>query len=174
VPPDDYPFARGNLAAEANAGRFGSNGGVGVVLRFGLFYGPGAHHSEQFLAMARGRIVPVLGAPDSYLSSIHVADAAAAVETALHLHPGTYNVVDDEPLTKRDYAEALARAAGRRPWLRGPGRIARVMGSRLTSLTRSLRVSNSKLKSASTWSPRYPDARSGWLATAKAANDRSP
>ena len=30
---------------------------------------------------------------------------------ALHAPAGTFNIVDDEPLTKLEYAEALARAA---------------------------------------------------------------
>src|SRR4051812_33671508 len=105
VEPDPYPNARGNLGAEASAMRFSAAGGDGVVLRLGLFYGPGAHHSEQFLAMARRHVVPLVGHPDSYLSSIHVADGGAAVAAALRVPAGTYNVVDDEPLTKRQFAD---------------------------------------------------------------------
>ena len=169
VEPDPYPNARGNLAAEASARRFGGSGGTGIVLRLGLFYGPGARHSEQFLAMARHHVVPLIGHPDSYLSSIHVADGGAAVAAALRAPAGTYNVVDDEPLTKRDYADALATAAGTRPWVRGPGRAARLLGHRTTSLTRSMRVSNRRFRDASGWQPRYPSAREGWRAAATRA-----
>jgi NAD dependent epimerase/dehydratase family enzyme len=63
--------------------RFTQSGGTGIVLRFGWFYGPGAAHSEQMLAQARHHIGFVLGPPDGYVSSIHVADAAAAVAAAL-------------------------------------------------------------------------------------------
>ncbi len=63
-PVDQYPLARANLAAEANANRFSATGGTGIVLRFGWFYGPGAAHSEQMLAMARRHIGSVLG-PDT-------------------------------------------------------------------------------------------------------------
>ncbi|WP_158896279.1 NAD-dependent epimerase/dehydratase family protein [Amycolatopsis anabasis] len=164
-PVDRYPNTLGNHAAEANANRFG---GTAVVLRFGLFYGPGAAHSEQFLAQARHHIGLVLGPAGTYLSSIHLADAASAVVAALAAPAGTYNVVDDEPLSKRDYAAALSAAAGKTPWVRGPGRAALLLGDRLTSLTRSLRVSNAKFRSATGWSPRYPSAREGWLATAAA------
>src|SRR5215203_1658158 len=124
APIDRYPMARGNLAAEANAHRFSEAGGTGIVVRFGWFYGPSAAHSEQLFALARRRLGLVLGPPDSYVSSIHVADAAAAVAAALQAPAGTFNIVDDEPLTKRQYAEALARAAGTTMWLRGPGRAA--------------------------------------------------
>jgi hypothetical protein len=101
VPPDPLPIARGNLAAEANAERFTAAGGIGVVLRFGWFYGPGARHSEQILALARRHVVFVLGAPDGYLSSIHVADGGEAVAASMYVDAGVYNVVDDEPVTKR-------------------------------------------------------------------------
>jgi nucleoside-diphosphate-sugar epimerase len=104
------------------------------------------------------------------VSSIHLADAAAAVVAALHGPIGTFNVVDDEPLTKREYAEALANAAGKTMWLRGPGRAALVFGDHLTSLTRSVRVSNARFRTATGWAPRYPSARQGWTATATALN----
>ena len=174
VEPDRYPNTRGNLGAEANAQRFIQAGGTGVVLRLGLFYGPGAHHSDQFLAMARHHVVPLLGDPDSYLSSIHVADGGEAVTAALDVPAGVYNVVDDEPLTKLDYARALASAVDKRPWLQGPGRVALLFGDRLTSLTRSLRVSNRRFRDSSGWQPRYPSAREGWIATAKSLQGASP
>jgi nucleoside-diphosphate-sugar epimerase len=172
VPPDRYPNARGNLAAEASAARFTDTGRIGVALRLGLFYGPGARHSEQFLAMARHRLLPVMGRPTSYLSSIHVADAGAAVVASLHVPAGVFNVVDNEPLTKQQYAAAIAEAARTRPLARGPGRLALLLGDRLTSLTRSLRVSNQRFRDASGWQPRYPSAREGWIATADALEQR--
>lgn len=164
-PTDDFPAARSNLAAEASARRFTAAGGAGAVLRFGWFYGPGATHSEEFLALARGRgICVMMGAPRGYVSSIHVADGGRAVAAALTVPAGTYNVVDDEPLTKRDFADALAAAAGRRRCLRAPGRLALLLGEGTTSLTRSLRVANGRFKSAAGWAPRYPSAREGWIA----------
>jgi nucleoside-diphosphate-sugar epimerase len=93
-------------------------------------------------------------------------DAATAVDAALQAPAGTFNIVDDEPLTKRGYADALAHAADTTLWLRGPGRAALLFGDRLTSLTRSLRVSNTRFRIATGWAPRYPSAREGWLATA--------
>jgi nucleoside-diphosphate-sugar epimerase len=165
---DSYPMASGNIAAEASANRFSAEGGVGVVLRFGWFYGPGATHSEEIFAAARRHVVIVLGPPGNYLSSIHMQDAGAALVAALAAPAGTFNVVDDEPLTKRDYAAALASAAESTTWLRGPGRAALLLGDRLTSLTRSLRVSNRRFKAATGWAPHHSNAREGWIATARA------
>ncbi|MDI5981610.1 NAD-dependent epimerase/dehydratase family protein [Amycolatopsis magusensis] len=166
-PIEHYPLARSNIAAERSAHRFTESGGVGVVLRFGWFYGPGAEHSEQLLAQARHHIAVRLGAADSYVSSIHMADAGRAVAAALDAPAGTYNVVDDEPLTKREYAAALADAAGTRAWIHGPGRAALLLGDRLTSLTRSIRVRNAKFREATGWAPEFPSAREGWRATAE-------
>jgi hypothetical protein len=53
-------------------------------------------------------------------------------------------------------------------WLRLPGRAAVLFGDRLTSLTRSLRVSNARFKGVTGWAPRHPSAREGWIATAAA------
>src|SRR5690606_41130454 len=50
---DVVPSLEPNVAAEENARRFAEQGGVGVVLRFGYFYGPGAIHTEEILKFAR-------------------------------------------------------------------------------------------------------------------------
>lgn len=173
APIDRYPNTRGNIAAETAAHGFTEAGGTGTVLRFGWFYGPGAAHSEQMFRQARRHIGMVLGPPGGYVSSIHLADAATAVAAALQAPAGTFNVVDDEPLTKAAYADALARAAGSKPWLRGPGRAALLLGDRITSLTRSLRVSNARFKEGTGWAPRYPSAREGWAATTAVLTGRT-
>lgn len=167
VPADRYPMAHANLAAEANANRFSEAGRTGIVLRLGWFYGPRATHSEEFFALARRHVCISMGRFDSFVSSIHMADAGAAVAAALRAPHGTYNVVDDEPLTKRGFADALAAAARTTAWLRLPGRAALLLGDRSTSLTRSLRVANLRFKTATGWAPRYPSAREGWAATAE-------
>jgi len=110
----------------------------------------------------------MMGPPKSYVSSIHVADAGAAVVAALAVPVGTYNVVDNELVTNWSYADALAAAAGKRAWLRIPGRAALLLGNRSTSLTRSLRVSNARFREASGWTPMYPSVWQGWMATAEA------
>lgn len=165
APVDRYPIARGNHAAEASARRFADAGRTATVLRFGLFYGPGSVQSDEFLALARRHVGFMPGRRDSYLSSIHLADAGAAVVAGLAAPGGTYNVVDDEPLTKAGYAHAVAAAVDTRLWLRLPGRLGYLLGDRLTSLTRSVRASNTRFRDATGWRPRYPSAREGYRAT---------
>jgi nucleoside-diphosphate-sugar epimerase len=163
-PVDHYPISRGNHAAEASALRFP---GAATILRFGVFYGPHAAHSEQILDMAKWHIGFSPGRSDTYISSIHVVDAANAVVAALSTPGGTYNIVDDTPLTKREYADACAAAVERRTWIRGPGRLGLLLGDRLTSITRSLRVSNRRFRDAAGWQPRYRSAAEGYRAMAQ-------
>jgi nucleoside-diphosphate-sugar epimerase len=163
--PIDLPPGFDAMAvAEANANRFTEAGHVGIVLRFGFFYGPGSAHTEEAIRLARLHLGPVAGAPHAYQSSIHLADAAAAVLAALDAPPGVYNVVDDQPLTKKEYAQAVGSALGVKPWIDLPGRLARAGGKKTDILTRSTRVSNKKFKKATGWSPKYPSAREGWEA----------
>lgn len=163
-PVDRYPIAAGNHGAEASNRRFGENGRDAVVLRFGFFYGPGAGHSETMMRLARRRVTFQAGKPGSYMSSIHLEDAAAAVVAALEAAPGTYNVVDDCPVTATQHSAAMAAAVGVRPWLTPPGRAALLLGDRATSMTRSLRVNNARLRAATPWRTRYPSVWDGYRA----------
>jgi nucleoside-diphosphate-sugar epimerase len=155
-PVDHFPIARGNHAAEANARRFTGTGGHATVLRFGVFYGRGAAHSEQILALSRHHIGFAPGCGDTYLSSIHLEDAAAAVVAAMDASAGTYNIVDDQPLTKREYAAACADAVETQTRIHAPGRLAVLLGDRTTSLTRSLLISNRRFREVTIGGPDTP------------------
>jgi nucleoside-diphosphate-sugar epimerase len=165
-PVDHYPISRGNHAAEANAHRFAEAGECATILRFGVFYGRGAAHSEQILQLARHHIGFAPGRRESFISSIHLTDAAEAVVAALTCPGGTYNIVDDQPVTKRQYADACARAVETMLWIKTPGRLGLLLGNRLTSLTRSVRVSNARFRDVSRWRPRYPSVYQGYRAMA--------
>ena len=161
--PDRFSSAAANLAAEASAERFTSAGRTGVVLRFGWFYGPGARHAEQFFALARRGICISMGPPTSYVSSIHVADGGRAVAAALTAPAGIYNVSDDVPVTKRDELNSLAAALGAKQPRSVPNWLAkRVVGPAVALLTMSQRVSNSRFKEATGWTPRFPTVTDGW------------
>ena len=128
APIDRYPMARGNLAAEASLCTDSRRRGGRPWVALGEFYG----RAPPTASSCSPRLSPrrlVLGPPGSYVALIHVADAGAA-SLQLHAAAGTFNIVDDEPLTKREYADAMARAAGAAMWLRGPGRAALVFGDR--------------------------------------------
>jgi nucleoside-diphosphate-sugar epimerase len=164
---DPPPLAASVVAAEANARRFASaDGGVGVVLRFAAFYAARSHHTELALRSGRRHIGAVAGRPDSYMSSIHADDAASAVVAALDVPSGTYNIGDDEPVRRREYAQALGAAIGVRPWLLLPGRLMKLAGRSAEVMTRSQRISNQAFRTASGWAPQYLSVREGFLEVA--------
>lgn len=170
---EDMPIAptrynRSIADAEASARRFSESGGAGIVLRFAAFYGPDAFHVYDMIKFVRKGWAPLPGSPDAYVSSVSHDDAASAVVAALGVPAGTYNVVDNEPLRRREYADALAAAlhvASPRPL---PAWISALTGSLGELMSRSLRISNRLLRWESGWQPRYPSLREGWPATVAA------
>jgi nucleoside-diphosphate-sugar epimerase len=159
---DPPPHGLAVMEAEAQARRFTEAGGSGVSMRFGLFYGIPAKTATDLIRVARLGFVPFPGRRDAYLSWIHTEDLGPAVVAALDAPPGAYNVVDDEPLTRNDWATTLAKALGRKR-LRSTGRlVSQITGKRYDYISRSQRVSNARFKNATGWSPSVPSARDGW------------
>ncbi|HEX8695129.1 MAG TPA: NAD(P)-dependent oxidoreductase [Longimicrobium sp.] len=163
------PLLASSLAAEAEVERFAAGGGRGVVLRMGYFYGPEAESTLDTLALARRGALLLIGAGDAYFPSIWVDDAAAAVAAALEGAPsGVYDVVDDEPLTRRELAKAVAEAAGRPFVVRPPVWLLKLAaGDDAMFMARSQRVSNRRFKEAAGWAPSVRDAREGWRRVAE-------
>ena len=94
---DVAPDLRSALVAERETARFAAAGRRGVVLRFGLLDGPGTGHDD-----------PV----DVYGTTLHVADAAAALLAALEAPSGIYNVCRDG---ERVSADRFKRTTGWHP-----------------------------------------------------------
>jgi nucleoside-diphosphate-sugar epimerase len=157
------------LDAEQSAARFAESGKVGIVLRFAAFYGPDAFTLRDMMKAIRRGFNPLPGAPAAYVSSIAHDDAATAVVAALGLHGGVYNVCDDEPVRRSQYAAILAQCAGASPPRAMPGWTAALMGSTAELLGRSQRMSNQKLRAAAPgWVPEYRSVRDGLPAAIKA------
>ncbi|HEY7472883.1 MAG TPA: NAD(P)H-binding protein [Gemmatimonadota bacterium] len=157
-------YNRSSVAAEASAQRTTENGLTGIVLRFGAFYGPDAHQTRDMIKLVRKGWAPLPGSPEAFVSSVSHDDAATAVVAALGLDEGVYNVVDDAPLTRREFADSLAEALGVPTTRFAPAWIVRLGGSLGEMLSRSLRISNRKLRAATGWAPIYPSVREGWPA----------
>lgn len=168
VPPDDrVRLLEPTLEGEGLVTDFG-HGARGVVLRFGLFYGPTSRSVDEGLRLARWRSSTVAGPPGAYLSSTHTDDVATAAVAALAAPSGTYNVVDDQPLTRRDYLDAFARAFDLGRLRLTPTWMLRlVAGSSAGALIASQRVSNRRFRAATGWAPAYPSAQQGWVAVAE-------
>jgi nucleoside-diphosphate-sugar epimerase len=167
---EDTPLAparynRTVLDAEAAAARFAADGRIGVVLRFAAFYGPDAMQVRAYVDGVRKGFALLPGARDGFVSSIAHDDAAAAVAAALDAPSGAYNAADDEPVTRAVYFGALAEALGVPAPRFLPGWTTPLLGTAASTLARSLRISNRKLRSATGWRPKHPGVRQGWPAT---------
>jgi nucleoside-diphosphate-sugar epimerase len=157
------PYNESTLDAERAALRFAERGATGIVLRFAGLYGPDAM-ARDLVKMVKMGWSPLPGSPDAYYSSVTQDDAATAVVAALGVPSGTYNVVDDEPLPRRAWVDAIARAANAKAPKFAPAWTARLMGAVGELMSRSERISNRKLREASGWKPKFPSAREGWRA----------
>lgn len=160
-----YPIVntRSALDAEAAAERVTVAGGVGIALRFALFYGPDSPHTrDQLNTVAKG-IAPVLGDPEGFQPHVHLDDAAAAVVAALNAPAGIYNIVEDRPLRRRELVGAFEGIARRQ--LRTPPTFLARFGP-AKAMARSLRLNNARFRSTADWTPTYAHAGQGLRAVA--------
>jgi 2-alkyl-3-oxoalkanoate reductase len=147
----------------------GADGIEGVALRYGGFYGPGTSISldpvGDQVEMLRKRRLPVIGDGAGIWSLVHIEDAAAATAAALERGtPGSYNVVDDEPVRVSVLLPELAQAVGAKPPRHLPKWLGRVVaGEGNTIMMTEVRgASNEKAKRELGWELRYPSWRQGF------------
>jgi 2-alkyl-3-oxoalkanoate reductase len=138
----------------------GAAGIEGLVLRYGMLYGPGTYHDRRGATAAdiiAGR-VPLIEAATGMYSWLHVEDAASAAVAALERGaPGIYNIVDDDPAPQPEWLPVLAEA------LRADPPVAAEMPSPPESPEMWLRgASNAKAKRELGWRPRYASWREGF------------
>ncbi|HET6952671.1 MAG TPA: NAD(P)-dependent oxidoreductase [Acidimicrobiales bacterium] len=150
------------LAAEGTAASFAEHGGAGIVLRFGMFYGPDSGHTIEAIEATRAGRPAEVGPAGAYRSPVTTDDAASAVVAALGVPSGIYNVVDDRPLPRREYVDALARALGVAPPV--PPSLDVPLPPGYAPLAWSQRVSNARFREATAWRPGSPSAGEGWHA----------
>lgn len=164
VPPRPARYNLSTLDGERSAARFTAEGGAGVVLRYAGFYGPDANHVDDLIRFTRRGMSALPGRPEAFFSSVSHDDAATAAVAALGVPAGIYNVADDEPLRRVEFAAIVAAGIGVPPPSPQPAWMARLMGSLGELLSRSVRISNRAFREASGWAPRYPSLREGWPA----------
>lgn len=167
IPLQPVSYNRSILDAEASARRFINGGGTGVILRFAFFYGADSEFTRDTFQYVRRGWAPVFGSTTAFMSSISHDDAATAVVAALQAAPGVYNVVDDEPVRRREYAGSLAFLLEVEPPTFPPAFLTRIFGSLGELLGRSIRISNRKLRTETGWKPIYPSIREGGQAIVK-------
>jgi nucleoside-diphosphate-sugar epimerase len=135
----------------------------GACMRFGFFHGRHADSTRLLLDMVRRRRLPLIGDGQTVRSWIELEDAARAVVDALERAPAgsAYNVVDDEPVTMRDYIGELVRLTGSKPPRRLPYWLVNAAASYVAPAfgRGRLPISNAKLKQELGWNPRFPTYR---------------
>jgi nucleoside-diphosphate-sugar epimerase len=136
----------------------------GIVLRYGFIYGAEAGSTQLTRRMVQKRQMPLIGDGSGLWPWIHLEDAASATIAALEKGRSgeVYNIVDDEPVTWKDYLSRFAEVLGApQPW-RLPTWIFRLIApySAIT-LTSRFPVSNAKARRELGWQPAYPTYREG-------------
>ncbi len=138
---------------------------TGVVLRFGVFYGPGTTLCADgfFTAMIRARKVPLVGGGGGVHSFVHIDDAAAATVAALTAPGGVYNIVDDEPAPIRDWLPTYAQQLGAKPPIKLPTFLGWLgAGGYGIYMMKHMRgASNRKARDAFGWTPSIASWRTG-------------
>ncbi|GAS90802.1 NAD(P)-dependent oxidoreductase [Mycolicibacterium brisbanense] len=128
----------------------------GIVLRYGVFYGPGVTHDDLFRRLARWWALPAITGT-GMLSWVHIDDVAKATADALERGRGgeLYNIVDDRPQSFGDYVRELnARLHRLRPWPISHRLVGLLAPYPATAFgTTWLPVSNAKAKAELGWTP---------------------
>ena len=139
----------------------------GLVLRYGMLYGPGT--SQPMLDAVRKRQLPVIGGGTGIWSFTEVTDAAAATAAAVSSGArGLYNIVDSEPAPAAQWLPQLAQVAGAKPPLHVPAWAGRLLAGEfvVTYMMQARGCSNEKARRELGWQPRFASWREGFRAWA--------
>jgi nucleoside-diphosphate-sugar epimerase len=141
----------------------------GIVLRYGVFYGPGTGMvpGEEQFELVRRRKFPLVGDGGGVWSFIHIADAAEATLAAVeHGSRGVYNVVDDDPAPVAEWLPALAQELGAKKPMRVPRFVGKLFAGEAGAvmMTDIRGASNAKAKRELGWRPAHPSWRQGFAA----------
>jgi nucleoside-diphosphate-sugar epimerase len=141
----------------------------GIVLRYGVFYGPGTSLApgQEQIELIRKRKFPLVGDGGGVWSFIHVADAADATVAAIeHGTRGVYNIADDDPAPVADWLPALAQKLGAKKPMRVPRFVGRLAAGEagVVMMTDVRGASNAKAKRELGWRPAHPSWRDGLAA----------
>jgi nucleoside-diphosphate-sugar epimerase len=151
-PSADSISARAIAAAQSMEATIKSSGLNWIILRGGLFYGPGTGFDDGWYARAVAGKLRLPGDGSDYVSLVHIADMATATVAALGKWPSrsALTICDDEPAPWRDVFGFICACAGVPPPEAG-GAIA----------FPSFRLRNTRAKAALGWQPFYQSYREG-------------
>jgi nucleoside-diphosphate-sugar epimerase len=129
------PYSRSKRAGELEVQRLIRDKGAPVtIVRPGLIYGPRDTHSfARFARLVEQHKMVIIGAGNNHLPLVYVTDVARGILLAAEASQAIgriYLLVNDEPVTQRDYFNGMARELGVQPprW-HFPYRLALAMGA---------------------------------------------
>lgn len=152
VADEDNVASRAIAASVAMENAVRASGLDWIMLRGGLFYGPGTGFDDDWFARAKAGKLRLPGDGSDYVSLLHIADMARATVAALERWPSRQALIiaDDEPARWRDVFRYIAQSIGA-PAPEPGGRQG----------FPSFRVSNARAKAALDWAPFYTTYRVG-------------
>lgn len=111
------PYSRSKIAGERVLRQLVKDRGAPVtIVRPGLIYGPRDSNSfARFASLVEHRKMVIIGSGNNRLPLIYVTDVARGVLLASEANRAVgkaYLLVNDEPVTQRDYFSAIARELG--------------------------------------------------------------
>ena len=136
----------------------------GIVLRYGLFYGPENGTTDQLIALARRRLLPTVRGDRGLLPFIHLEDAASATIAALERGPAgsVYDIVDDRASSMSEMALAIAESVGAPRPIAVPSWLPRLLSPYMARMMAiRLPLSNEKARLELGWRPSYPTIHEG-------------
>jgi len=140
----------------------------GIVLRYGLFYGPTNPGTIKMVEMVRKRRLPTVRGDRGLLPFIHIDDVVGATIAALDRGiPGSvYDIVDDKALSFSDAVRIMAEHIGAPTPRSIPAWLFRLISPyRARVLSTRLPLSNTKARAELMWQPTYPTMREGFVKT---------
>lgn len=123
-----------------------------IILRGGLFYGPGTGFDDGWYARAAAGKLRLPGDGSEYVSLVHIADMTAATVLALQKWPSksVLTICDNEPVQWRDLFGFICTSVGAdAPQAGGPPGFP------------SFRLKNARAVAALGWQPFYKSYREG-------------
>jgi nucleoside-diphosphate-sugar epimerase len=152
APGEDSLAARAIAAARAMEDAVSRSELDWLILRGGLFYGPGTGFDDDWFARASAGKLRLPGDGEGFVSLLQITDMAEATVAALERWPSrrALIVADDRPARWREIFSHVASVCGAgEP---KPGGLAGFP---------SFRVRNARAREALDWAPCYADYRSG-------------
>ena len=131
----------------------------GIVLRYGLFYGPTNPSTVKMIEMVQKRRFPTIRGDRGLLPFIHLDDAVSATLAALdHGSAGSvYDIVDDRAISISEAVRLMADYTGAPAPRTVPAWLLKLlMPYRARMLSMRLPLSNAKARTELGWRPLFP------------------